>query len=155
MTGRAKKGLFKLKNPHKYIGDPDNVVFRSMLEYRLMEKFDRSSKVLKWGSEEFHIPYYNPVRPKPGNQANRYYPDMIVVLDMGKGKQKTVVIEVKPDAQTRPPKKVGKQKKRYLYEAATYVQNKAKWEAAKAYCDRNGWEFTIITEKDLNSGIRI
>jgi len=36
-----------------------------------------------------------------------------------------------------------------MRESLEYIKNKAKWSAAKAYCDDNGLTFKIITEKDL------
>lgn len=32
---------------------------------------------------------------------------------------------------------------------ATYQVNLAKWEAAKKYCVKMGWEFKIVTEEEL------
>ena len=34
-------------------------------------------------------------------------------------------------------------------ETLTYAKNQAKWEAARKYCDKNGWEFKILTEYEL------
>jgi hypothetical protein len=36
-----------------------------------------------------------------------------------------------------------------LYEQLTYIQNMAKWEAAKKWCKKRGFEFTVLTEKEL------
>lgn len=60
------------------------------------------------------------------------------------------MVEVKPDKQTRPPAKPERVTKRFLYEAATYTTNEAKWEAATKYCEKHGMEFLIITEKDID-----
>ena len=46
----------------------------------------------------------------------------------------------------KKPKKVTKS---YLYEAATYAVNQAKWKAAREFCLDNGVEFKIITEDEL------
>jgi len=32
----------------------------------------------------------------------------------------------------------------------TWGVNQAKWKAAKEYCEKKGWEFRILTEKELN-----
>ena len=69
--------------------------------------------------------------------------------------KKTILVEVKPDAQTRPPKNPGKKTKRYITEGLTYVKNMNKWKAARKVAQDNGWEFQIWTENTLDSlGIR-
>ena len=62
---------------------------------------------------------------------------------------KKYLIEIKPDAQTRPPVFPGKQTKRYLTESLTYVKNQSKWQAAEQYAKDRGWKFIILTEKHL------
>jgi len=36
-----------------------------------------------------------------------------------------------------------------MKESFEYIKNQAKWQAAKSYCEDNGLEFKIISEKDL------
>jgi Holliday junction resolvase-like predicted endonuclease len=61
---------------------------------------------------------------------------------------KTVMIEVKPNAQTKMP--VQKRKtKRFIQEAATYAINQEKWRAADLFCKEHGWQFQILTENEL------
>jgi hypothetical protein len=55
---------------------------------------------------------------------------------------------VKPDAQTKKPRKT-KNLIRLAESTATYMVNTAKWEAADAYCKKIGLEFIVLTEKDL------
>jgi hypothetical protein len=38
---------------------------------------------------------------------------------------------------------------RYLTEVATYAVNQAKWKAADLFCKEHGWQFQLITEKEL------
>ena len=59
------------------------------------------------------------------------------------------MVEVKPLRQTKQPKKQKKQTKAYITEVVTYAINQAKWEAAREYCKDRGWEFMLITEKEL------
>ena len=60
------------------------------------------------------------------------------------------MLEVKPYKQTIAPKVTpGKRQKTILTEAQNWAVNKAKWAAAKNYCDSRGWEFKILTEKEL------
>jgi len=66
------------------------------------------------------------------------------------GSTKTVLIEVKPAAQCRPPAIMeGKKSKKYISEVMTWGVNTAKWKAAKEYCKDRGYEFMIMTEKEL------
>jgi len=61
----------------------------------------------------------------------------------------TIIIEVKPFSQTQEPKRPKTQNKQYIHEVTTYVVNKAKWDAAEAYCNARGWKFQILTEKEI------
>ena len=36
-----------------------------------------------------------------------------------------------------------------MYENYTYVINQCKWEAARKWCDKHGYKFLILTEKEL------
>jgi hypothetical protein len=136
---------FKPRNPDKYKGNPANIIYRSNLELTLMRYLDTSPAIIWWRSEEFFIPYFSPVDSKP----HRYFPDFHVRLKDKDGKIKEVVIEIKPDIQTREPIKGNKKEKTYIREVIEWGRNQAKWEAAQRYCDNLGWEFQIVTEKDL------
>ena len=61
------------------------------------------------------------------------------------------MVEIKPEKETTPPAKVGKNQRRYIGEATTYVKNMNKWEAANRYCKDRKWEFQIWTEQTLHS----
>ena len=61
---------------------------------------------------------------------------------------KTILVEIKPDKETKPPKRPDKSK-RYIGEAMTFVKNQNKWKAAENYAKDNGYEFQIWTEKTL------
>jgi hypothetical protein len=39
--------------------------------------------------------------------------------------------------------------KRFISEAKTFSVNMAKWDAAKQVCDKKGWEFRLLTEKEI------
>jgi hypothetical protein len=105
-----------------------------------MDWLDRNPEILQWGSEELVIPYKSPV----DGRFHRYFPDFIV-----KTKNGTMIIEVKPEAQTKPPKQRKRVTKQYIQEVATYGINQAKWQAATEYCLDRGWSFKIITESHL------
>ena len=39
--------------------------------------------------------------------------------------------------------------RRYLEEAKTYIVNQEKWKAADLFCQEHGWQFKILTEREL------
>ncbi len=138
------QGKYTLLNPKKYLGDKHNIIFRSSWEMRMMHFFDTSPGVHWWNSEELIIPYVSPV----DHQIHRYHPDFVVHLKTRKG-DKTFLIEVKPDSQTKLRQPPAVQTRKYLTEVATYAVNCAKWQAAQEFCAKNHWEFKVITEKDV------
>jgi|TARA_B100000085_G_C18424607_1_gene464162 hypothetical protein len=141
----AYSGKYKPKNPSKYLGDPTKITYRSLWERKCMLLFDDNPNVIRWGSEEICIPYFSPVDRK----KHRYYPDFIVELKNKKGEIETVMIEVKPYKQTQVPPKPKRRTKTFENAAKTYLVNQAKWEAAANVCDKKGWRFQILTERDI------
>jgi hypothetical protein len=139
------QGIFKLKNPEKYKGDPTNVVYRSGWELKLMMYLDSNASVIQWASEELRVPYRSPIDGK----IHGYFPDFVVKKINSSGVEETVMIEVKPAKQTRPPEKRTKMSRKYLQEVKTWGVNDAKWKAARAYCADRLWKFQIITEVEL------
>jgi hypothetical protein len=138
------KGQFRPKNPHKYKGNVSNIIYRSSWELKMMMHLDNHQDVLQWSSEEVVIPYRSPL----DNRIHRYFVDFYV-NQIKDGKKKTILIEVKPSKQCRPPDPKNKKNKRFLTEVKTWGVNSAKWEAAIEFCKDRGWEFLIITEKEL------
>lgn len=145
--GKFRQGIFKPKNPDKYIGDVSRIEYRSSWELKCMKHFDISSSILGWNSEEVIIPYISPKDTK----YHRYFMDFLIVTrdPTDNKKYKTTLIEVKPKAQTLPPKSRGKKKSRYLQEAIAYEVNQAKWKYARAYCKKKGYDFLIMTEEHI------
>jgi len=132
------------KHPEKYVGNFNNIISRSSWELRFMNYCDISSNVVKWNSEDTIIPYISPVDGKP----HRYFVDFTATIRQKDGTTKTFLIEIKPFTQTIPPKST--RNKRVLMESvATYQINQAKWEAAREFCQRRGFEFMIVTEYQL------
>lgn len=147
------KGFYNVKNPGKYKGDPEKVVYRSSWELRFMNHLDTNKNVIEWASEEFFIPYLSPFPNKQGKRTvRRYFPDFWVKVKKPDGSIKVQIVEVKPKAQCAPPKKTksGRTTKRYINEQVTFHVNQSKWNAAKEFCADNGFEFVVITEDDLN-----
>ena len=146
------KGKFRPKNPKKYNGNPTNIIYRSLLERRFMVYLDSTPAVLKWSSEEIIIPYVSPI----DNRVHRYFPDFYMKYKNKSGLIVHQLIEIKPSKQTRPPNpkrrltKTGRKSKRYLNEAKTWMINDAKWKQAVKYCEQRGWDWRIITEKEIN-----
>lgn len=141
----AYKTKYSIQNPSKYIGNPDNIICRSLWERRVCKYMDENKNVIRWGSEELAIPYYSPVDRK----NHRYFPDFIAEIKAKDGEVKTYVIEVKPKKQTKPPKKPKRKTKSYLHECMTYTVNEAKWKSAKKLCQNKGWDFIILTEDNI------
>jgi hypothetical protein len=138
-------GVFKPKNFCKYKGDPTNIIYRSLWELRLMNYLDVHQDVLEWASEELCIPYKSPIDGK----WHRYFPDFWVKQRDVTGNIKIKLIEVKPAAQSVPPIRRTKLTRRYINEVKTWGINQAKWTAAQRACEEKGWEFVVMTEKEL------
>ena len=141
----AYQGIFRPKNPQKYVGDSNNIVYRSSWECRVMNWFDQNEDIISWASEELIVPYKSPI----DNRFHRYFPDFIVKVKTRDGTMKTLMIEVKPKKQTIPPEPRKRITKQYVTEVTTYGVNQAKWKAAQEYCLDRGWEFKIMTEEHL------
>ena len=144
----AYKSKYKPENPIKYIGNPNNIICRSLWERRMCKYLDRNKNVIKWASEELSIPYRSPIDKK----LHKYYPDFIAEIKENGNSVQTYLIEVKPDKQTKPPIKKKKITKTYHMNMRTFLVNEAKWEAAEKFCSDNDWKFTILTEKQLFRG---
>lgn len=151
----AYKGRYRVAKPEKYRGDPSKVTYRSSWEVKFFRFCESHDDIVEWGSEIISIPYYSPVDGK----WHRYFPDVYLKKKLPNGTFEEILIEIKPDAQTRPPDitkrnatKTGRISRRYLNEVKRWGTNDAKWTAAKKFCDARGWRFEIMTEKHL--GIR-
>ena len=91
------------------------------------------------------VPYNNPLT----GRINRYFVDGLITINETNG-PKTYLIEIKPSKQTVPPVvKKSKKKTTMIYEQKTYIQNRAKWDAAEKWAKKRGIEFKILTEKEL------
>lgn len=142
---KFKQGFFYPKNLDKFVSKDNKAVYRSGLELDYFRILDKNPNVLKWGSEEVIVPYFF------DNKWHKYYVDLFVVFKFGESVKK-YFIELKPYSQTVEPK-MSKRKKQMsmLYEAHQWAKNQAKWKAATDYAKKNGWEFHILTEKDLEN----
>ena len=127
MKFTAIRGRYQPTNIEKYDGNANKITYRSLWERRFMLYCDRSSSILKWSSEELHIPYISPM----DNRWHNYYPDFLVTIVDKDNVTRTVLVEIKPHFQR------------------SYKINKAKWKFAEAYCVKHNYEFKVLTEKEL------
>jgi hypothetical protein len=140
------QGEFKPKNINKYRGSYP-ILYRSSLELKVMRWFDDNSNVLSWGSESVVIPYFSPI----DERSHRYFVDFIVNLKTKEGEIKKLLIEVKPFKQTiKPLLSPYKKPTTLMYENRQYILNQVKWEAAKEWAQKRGYEFLVLTEKNIN-----
>jgi len=144
-TKQLYQGKFIPRNPIKYRGDANNIVYRSGYELKFMNWCDKNSSVLEWGSEEIIIPYRSPL----DNKIHRYFVDFYLKINDENNNQKMYLIEVKPLRFTKEPKIPTRKTARFISEVKQWGVNLAKWEAATEYCKNRKWEFKIITEKEL------
>ena len=144
----AYKGKWYPKNPEKYEGDLDKIVYRSLWERQTFKWCDQNSDIKSWSSESIVVPYIS----KIDGRRHRYFVDLKITFSSGK----TYLVEIKPEKQTKAPDKQQKRTRRYLKEVMTYGTNISKWEYAQEYAKDRGWEFVIWTEKILEElGIKI
>jgi len=141
---RFRQGFFKPKNPQKCINT--ECIYRSGLELKFFIFCDNNPNVLQWGSENVIVPYFDTIQKK----TRKYYVDNYVKIKEGNNIKKYLV-EIKPYKQTQPPKESTRRKKSsVLYEKVQWFNNNDKWSHAKEFAKKNGMEFIILTEKELD-----
>lgn len=138
------RGRFIAQNPTKYVGNVNNILFRSSWELAFFKWLDQSPAVVRWGSEEVAIPYISPL----DNRPHRYYPDIIILYKHKDGSLRKEIVEVKPYSQTVAQPRMSDRDKQAL------IVNEAKWKAAAIWADSQGAKFRVITEKTMFAGIR-
>ncbi len=139
--GKFKQGFYTLRNPEKYVGDPNKIFFRSSWEEHTNRFFDNNPNVVSWSSEEIHIPYIKPTDGK----VHRYFPDYWVEYKDKAGNLIQEIIEVKPEDQVY----IQRKKRLTEYDKVTYNINRAKWQAAAQFCKKKGIKFRILTERSI------
>jgi len=142
-------GYFIPKNPQKYIGDVENILYRSSWEFYVLRIFDQNERVLEYCAEPFAIKYQNPFNQKWRN----YYIDAYAKILNVNNVIIEWIFEIKPNKYTKPPKKpknpTVQANRNYNYHARQYIINCKKFEAAKQYAASRGMKFGIITETFL------
>ena len=71
------KGRYIAKNPKKYKGDSQRIIYRSLWERKFMVYCDTNESVIEWGSEEIIIPYLSPW----DGRIHRYFPDFYIKIN--------------------------------------------------------------------------
>lgn len=133
------KGLYKPKQPEKYIGDPNKIRFMSSWELTFFRFLDGNPNIVRWASEEIAIPYYNPVKQRMAN----YYPDIYMEYIDVNGQPRKCLVEVKP------AKEAVQTSSSSLHDKVAICINEQKWDAAKQFCDKHDIEFKVVTENEL------
>lgn len=137
--GKWAQNFYTPKNPHKYVGKKQPY-YRSGWELVFMQFCDSNENIIQWASEAIAIPYRNPLTGKP----SQYIPDFFVLYENKRGQQVAEIVEIKPKKQSLIESRTASAKDR-----AIVAVNHAKWAAAKAYCQRLGVAFRVITEDDI------
>lgn len=138
------QGKFKTKNINKYLGNPDEIYYRSSWELSVMLWCDSNPNITHWSSEELVIPYLCPT----DNRTHRYFVDFRITFN----NKTTYLIELKPKKYTVPPEQKSTKKtarKQYITEVLNYVKNQAKWKAASEFAKKQGATFQVWTEDTL------
>ena len=139
------KGFYRPDHPEKYIGDPNNIIYRSLWERKFMHYCDHNENILKFSSEEIWIPYLSPL----DSRVHKYFPDFYIKYKDASGIVKESLIEIKPKRQVAGPKAVKRVTQKQMYEIKEFAKNQAKWKAAEEFCADRRWSFQILTEDHL------
>jgi hypothetical protein len=139
MSLKFAQGIFKLKNPEKYMG---NTLprYRSSWEYTFMLFCDNNPSIQQWVSEGIKIPYRDPLT----GRHTVYVPDFLIHYVDKNLRKHVELIEIKP-ANQMLKEKVGKNP----YNQAQFIKNQAKWAAAASWAQQRGIKFRVINEGDI------
>lgn len=164
---KTYQNYYKPTNKDKYIGDPNQIIYRSSWEYSFMKWCDFSPSVKRWSSEPTGIPYYDRVSNleenkkyglDPNNPKNwkvrYYYTDFWVEVQKGDKEIERWFVEIKPSNELKKPKPPPKDAKvqtvkKFNQRAKTYLINEAKFQAMDAWAKKHGSKFYIFTENTL------
>ncbi len=164
-NSQYQQGYFQPTNPEKYIGDVTQIIYRSSWEKRFCQWANDHPNIVKWGSENFKIPYENPVAKMVNGQyvsaINNYYVDFFITIKKD-DKLTTWLCEVKPKNQVpttaqferlsrmiNEGNKTEKKIKRYNHELKTLLVNRAKFLAAMKFAEARGCKFCVCDENFL------
>lgn len=152
-TGNSNfhSGFYKIQNPHKYLGNPVDIVFRSSWEYKFMIYCDLNEGVLKWGSEVFKVPYIDRM-----GHNHVYIPDFYLETRDKKndGLMNRFLVEIKPEKEIREPiipaGNISEKKMKQLeWSIGVWQKNKYKWTYTIEWCKARDIKFWLVTEVHL------
>lgn len=103
------------------------VAWESLLEKDFIKVLDFDPAIEKIQSQPIKIEY------RYKGKLHKYYPDFLAVTN----EKYFVLYEVKPEDKIDDEK------------------NKIKFEVGKIYCEKKGWKFKVVTEKDIRKGYLI
>lgn len=157
MSNNFLQGKFTPTNPKKYIGDVNNIFFRSSWELSFAKNLDKNIMVIEWSSESIAIPYIKFTDKK----IHRYYPDFYMKFKDKFGNIKQEIIEIKPkteityaltllesDFTKMYPIRCKSLKTKQQHQLTALV-NASKWKYAIAWCKKRNIEFKLISEKSI------
>ncbi len=127
---KFKQSFYIPKNPEKYVQPIDETMnsekypfMRSSWERKFAEYCDNNPDVIRWSTEYTNIKYWDTQQ----NKFRRYFPDFFVEFKDGR----KIVVEIKP------------------LKNCKNINNQDKWLAAREFCKYHGYDFVIMTEKEL------
>ena len=153
-NSKFKQTIMEVSEEIGYVGQKKSIRLMSSYEFkavRLLKQLFLLKRIKSWNSEEVIIPYLS----MKDNKTHRYFMDFCITTK----EDKIILIEVKPDSQTRPPKLkrncTEKQKRSYEKAMQDYITNYDKWSATIKYVEEmnqreHKFAFQIWTEKTLN-----
>jgi len=166
-AGDYLKGEFTPKNPNKCLNkngklpnSKDKITFRSSYEMIFANWCDLEDDVIEWGSEVIEIQYFS----KVDNKKHRYITDFVFMSRNADGGVDKWLVEIKPKSQVPVLNAVGEiqfpelpKKKRVTKKSIERWQsfcnvlktNHEKWESARVWARKNGYNFKVITEQEL------
>jgi hypothetical protein len=152
-NGKVRSGYYRLINPHKYKGNPSDVVYRSGWELKFMLYCDLNPGVLRWESEPVKIQYVDFY-----GKTRNYIPDFLMecINPNNPDLLNKFLIEVKPEKETHEPiipkgSISANQLKNIEWSYAAWIKNKHKWAYALEWCKKRDYVFKIITEHQINN----
>lgn len=132
------QGSYQPRNPQKYVGR-GTPRYRSGWELSFFQFCDNNDQVLEWASEAISIKYRHPITGRITN----YVPDVFMRYRTKNNRICSEIIEIKPRKQSLIEGRMSER------ERITVAINHAKWQAARAWCQRSGLVFRVITEDSM------
>lgn len=154
-NSNTKKGVYRPINPHKYIRDYTNIIYRSSWEMNFMIYLDTSDMVSEWCSEYPEIKYDMPDN-NGKMKEHTYFPDFYVSFIHPKYPEDRVkcIFEIKPYKDTIEPivpMNVSTPQKfnNLVYNIESWKKNSHKWLFADNWCQQHGFKFKVIHENNV------